>query len=68
MITTFLISDGWRFIASDGSYINITKDELENYRLNQITDDEIKALCYGYITGKSFLNFSTEGIEQSYEF
>jgi len=68
MATTFLISDGWRFISSDGSYVHISKKELENYRLNGITDDEIKALCYGYITGKSFLNFSTEGIEQSYEF
>jgi len=68
MRTPFIFTDGWRFISSDGNSMYITKNELENYKYNNIQIDEIKALCFGYMTGKSFLNFSIEGIDQYYEF
>ena len=63
----FVFIDGWRLFCSNGVYMNISEKDLINYEENGLTDDEIKAISYSYLTSDNLYDFSNRGI-QSYEF
>ena len=46
----FVFVDNWKIISYLGEYIHITKEDLDNYYDNGLTDSEIKAMSYSYLT------------------
>ena len=54
----FIFVDGWRFYSSNGTYLYITEKDLENYKENDLTMDEIKSISYSYLTSDNFFDFS----------
>lgn len=67
MNTDFIFVDGWRLFSSDGNYMKIRKNDLDNYRENGLTDEDIKSMAFSYLTGVAFSDFSNI-IYQTYEF
>lgn len=63
----FIFVDGWRFYSSKGNYLYITEKDLENYKENGLTMDEIKSISYSYLTSDNFFDFSN-GNSSYYEF
>jgi len=63
----FVFIDGWRLFSSNGTYMSISEKDLINYEENGLTDDEIKAISYSYLTSDNLYDFSNRGT-QSYEF
>jgi hypothetical protein len=63
----FVFIDGRSIISYLGERLNITDNDLENYRQNGLTDSEIKAMAYSYLTSIPVSDLNK--IEfQSYEF
>lgn len=63
----FVFVDGWKIISYLGEYINISKDDLENYYENGLTDVEIKAMSFSYLTSVTISDIQKPTF-QKYEF
>lgn len=63
----FIFVDGWRIFSDTGYFVKINDKDLENYKENGLSDDEIKSLVYTYLTNINVMDFSTT-LNQSYEF
>lgn len=63
----FIFVDGWRIFSDTGHFVKINDKDLENYKENGLSDDEIKSLVYTYLTNINVMDFSTT-LNQSYEF
>lgn len=63
----FIFVDRWKMISYTGEYLNITNKDLKNYRENGLTDSEIKAISYSYLTSLPTLDLQKLSF-QTYEF
>jgi hypothetical protein len=59
MNQTFVFIDGWRLFSSKGNYLYITEEDLKNYEENGLTEDEIKAISFSYLTSQNLFDFSS---------
>jgi hypothetical protein len=50
MITPFIFLDGNTIYSYDGTYIQLTEDDIKNYNENKISYDEVKSMAYSYLT------------------
>jgi hypothetical protein len=44
-------------LSYNGKTLNISNEDLENYRENGMTDDEIKSIAFSYLSKQSFFDF-----------
>jgi hypothetical protein len=58
MFRNFIFVDGWRFFSSKGNYLYVTPEDLENYKENGLSEDEIKSISFSYLTSQDLFNFS----------
>jgi len=65
--TPFVFVDGWNIISYLGETLIISNEDLANYRENDLTDSEIKAMAYSYLTSVSISDLQKPTF-QSYEF
>lgn len=65
--TPFVFVDGWNIISYLGETLIISNEDLTNYRENDLTDSEIKAMAYSYLTSVSISDLQKPTV-QSYEF
>ena len=63
----FVFVDGWRIISYLGEYITVTNDDLKNYYENGLSDEEIKAMSYSYLTSTPITDLQ-KPMFQSHEF
>lgn len=63
----FVFLDGWNIISNSGEYIHITDEDLKNYYENGLTDSEIKAMSYSYLTSIKISDLQ-KPMFQSHEF
>jgi hypothetical protein len=52
----FMFVNDWS-LSYNGKSINISKKDLENYRENGLSDDEIKSIAFSYLSKQSFFDF-----------
>ncbi len=50
MITPFIFIDGNTIYSYDGSYIQITQEDIKNYKENNFSIEEVKSMAYSYLT------------------
>lgn len=43
-------------LSYNGKTLNISKDDLENYRENGLTDEEIKSMAFSYLSKQVFFD------------
>lgn len=53
----------WNF-SYNGKTLNISKEDLENYRENGLTDDEIKSIAFSWLSKQVFFDFEKPNISQ----
>jgi hypothetical protein len=46
----------WNF-SYNGKTLNISKQDLENYRENGLTDEEIKSIAFSWLSKQAFFDF-----------
>lgn len=63
----FVFVDSWNIISYSGETLSISNKDLENYYENDLTDSEIKAMAYSYLTSVSISDLQKTSF-QSYEF
>jgi hypothetical protein len=63
----FVFVDDWTIISYLGEHIIITKDDLKNYYENGLSDEEIKAMSYSYLTSTPITDLQ-KPMFQSHEF
>jgi hypothetical protein len=63
----FVFVDGWKIISYLGEYIDISEKDLENYYENGLTDAEIKAMSFSYLTSVTISDIQKPTF-QKYEF
>ena len=63
----FVFVDGWRIISYLGEYIDISEDDLKNYYENGLSDSEIKAMSFSYLTSVTISDIQKPTF-QNYEF
>lgn len=44
-------------LSYNGKTLNISKEDLENYRENGLTDEEIKSIAFSWLSKQAFFNF-----------
>jgi len=52
----FMFADGWN-LSYNGKTLNISKEDLDNYRGHGLTDDEIKSMAFSYLSKQVFFDF-----------
>lgn len=63
----FVFVDNWKFISYLGEQLHISDYDLENYYQNDLTNSEIKAMAYSYLTSTTISDLQ-KPIFQTYEF
>jgi hypothetical protein len=63
----FVFVDGWKIISYLGEHINISEEDLQNYYENGLSDSEIKAMSFSYLTSLSISDIQKQTF-QTYEF
>jgi hypothetical protein len=63
----FVFVDGWKIISYLGEQINISEEDLQNYYENGLSDSEIKAMSFSYLTSLSISDIQKQTF-QTYEF
>ena len=58
MFKDFVFVDVWRFFSSKGNYLYVTEDDLQNYKENGLSEDEIKTISFAYLTSQDLFNLS----------
>lgn len=58
MSKNFIFVDGWRFFSSNGNYMYVTNEDLKNYEENGLNDDDIKSICFSYLTSQNLFDFT----------
>jgi len=43
-------------LSYNGKTLNISKEDLENYHENGLTDDEIKSMAFSWLSKQAFFN------------
>ena len=44
-------------LSYQGKTLNISKEDLENYHENGLTDEEIKSIAFSYLSKQAFFDF-----------
>jgi hypothetical protein len=44
-------------LSYNGKTLNISKEDLDNYRGHGLTDDEIKSMAFSYLSKQVFFDF-----------
>lgn len=52
----FMFVNDWNF-SYNGKTLNISKQDLENYRENGLTDEEIKSIAFSWLSKQAFFDF-----------
>jgi hypothetical protein len=52
----FMFVNDWS-LSYNGKTLNISKEDLENYRENGLSDDEIKSIAFSYLSKQGFFDF-----------
>lgn len=52
----FMFVDDWS-LSYNGKTLNISQKDLDNYRENGMTDDEIKSIAFSYLSKQAFFDF-----------
>lgn len=63
----FVFVDGWKIISYLGEQINISEDDLQNYYENGLSESEIKAMSFSYLTSVIISDIQKPTF-QTYEF
>lgn len=58
MYLPFMFVNDWN-LSYNGKTLNISKEDLENYHENGLTDDEIKSIAFSYLSKQVFFDFET---------
>lgn len=61
----FMFVNGWNF-SYNGKTLNISEEDLENYRENGLSDEEIKSIAFSYLSKQIFFDFEKPSLV-SYE-
>lgn len=56
----FIFVDDNIMYSSNGKFVVITKDDIENYIENDFTEEEVKSMLYYYLTDETSNKFSNE--------
>jgi hypothetical protein len=56
MYQPFMFVNDWS-LSYNGKTLNISSEDLENYRENGMTDDEIKSIAFSYLSKQAFFDF-----------
>jgi hypothetical protein len=52
----FMFVNDWN-LSYNGKTLNISKEDLDNYRGHGLTDDEIKSMAFSYLSKQVFFDF-----------
>ena len=52
----FMFVNDWS-LSYNGKTLNISKEDLENYRENGLSDEEIKSIAFSYLSKQAFFDF-----------
>ena len=52
----FMFVNDWN-LSYNGKTLNISDKDLENYRENGLSDDEIKSIAFSYLSKQIFFDF-----------
>jgi hypothetical protein len=52
----FMFVNDWS-LSYNGKTLNISEKDLENYRENGLTDEEIKSIAFSYLSKQIFFDF-----------
>jgi hypothetical protein len=63
----FVFVDGWNIISYLGERLVISDSDLKNYHENELTDSDIKAMAYSYLTSVPISDLQKTSF-QTYEF
>lgn len=63
----FVFVDGWNIISYLGERLVISDSDLKNYHANELTDSDIKAMAYSYLTSVTISDLQKTSF-QTYEF
>jgi len=44
-------------LSYNGKILNISKEDLDNYHENGLTDEEIKSIAFSYLSKQAFFDF-----------
>jgi len=44
-------------LSYNGKTLNISKEDLDNYRENGLTDEEIKSIAFSWLSKQAFFDF-----------
>ncbi len=61
----FMFVNGWN-LSYNGKTLNISEEDLENYRENGLSDEEIKSIAFSYLSKQIFFDFEKPSLV-SYE-
>ena len=56
----FIFVDDNIMYSSNGKFVLITKEDIENYIENDFTEEEVKSMLYYYLTDETSNKFSNE--------
>ncbi len=56
----FIFVDDNIMYSSNGKFVVITKEDIENYIENDFTEEEVKSMLYYYLTDETSNKFSNE--------
>ena len=48
-------------LSYNGKTLNISKEDLDNYRENGLSDEEIKSIAFSWLSKQQFFNFDAPG-------
>jgi hypothetical protein len=52
----FMFVDGWN-LSYNGKTLRISAEDLDNYKENGLSEDEIKAMAFSYLSKQLFFDF-----------
>lgn len=52
----FMFVNDWN-LSYNGKTLNISREDLNNYRENGLTDEEIKSIAFSWLSKQAFFDF-----------
>jgi len=59
----FMFVNDWN-LSYNGKTLNISKEDLDNYYENGLTDEEIKMIAFSWLSKQQFLNLDKPNINE----
>lgn len=51
-------------LSYNGKTLNISKEDLDNYYENGLTEDEIKSIAFSWLSKQSFFSFDKPNVNE----